>query len=156
MTAYIFREATPADVEATIELRGKTRENPVSREKLEHYGINYQSLSAAYESGVSKGYLCTLDGVVVGFCNGDASSGEILVLAVAPEHEGEGIGKQLLSRVSVWLFSSGCSKIWLAADPDSSVRAHGFYRHCGWKPTGEMDDRGDEILQRRSTKTSSL
>jgi ribosomal protein S18 acetylase RimI-like enzyme len=148
MTAYIFREATSADVEATIELRGKTRENPVSREKLEQYGINYQSLSVAYESGISKGYVCTLDGIVVGFCNGDVSTGEVLVLAVAPDHEGQGVGKLLLSQVSGWLFSSGHSKLWLAADPDSNVRAHGFYRHCGWEPAGRLDDRGDEILEK--------
>jgi len=146
---YIFRETEDADIEATIELRGRTRENPVSREKLAQYGINYQSIATSFENGTSKGYVCTLDDEIVGFCTGDTSSGEVLVLAVSPEHEGHGIGKQLLSRVSDWLYSKGYSKIWLAADPDPGVRAHGFYRHCGWESTGKLDSRGDEILQKK-------
>ena len=37
--------------------------------------------------------------------------------------------------------------LWLAADPDPATRAHGFYRSGGWRPTGQLDARGDEILQ---------
>ncbi|MER2177626.1 MAG: GNAT family N-acetyltransferase, partial [Stenotrophomonas maltophilia] len=27
------------------------------------------------------------------------------------------------------------------------VRSHGFYRHLGWRPTGEIDSLGDEVLE---------
>jgi hypothetical protein len=36
--------------------------------------------------------------------------------------------------------------VWLAANPDPAGRAHGFYRALGWRPTGEMQHGGDEIL----------
>ena len=41
----------------------------------------------------------------------------------------------------------GFNRIWLAASADPSIRAHGFYRHLGWKPTGRLDANQDEILE---------
>jgi GNAT superfamily N-acetyltransferase len=83
----------------------------------------------------------------VGFCNGDGTTGEVLVLAVLPEYEAKGIGKKLLTCVVEWLRSIGFEQPWLAASPESSVRAHGFYRSLGWRPSGRVLENGDEILQ---------
>jgi hypothetical protein len=33
------------------------------------------------------------------------------------------------------------------ASADPTVRAHGFYRALGWRPTGERTANGDEILE---------
>ena len=35
---FLFRATLPEDIEATIDLRGRTRDNPVPRERLEHLG----------------------------------------------------------------------------------------------------------------------
>jgi hypothetical protein len=43
----------------------------------------------------------------LGFCNGDAATGEVLVLAVLPEYECKGVGTRLLAYVAEWLKTSG-------------------------------------------------
>ena len=50
----------------------------------------------------------------------------------APIYEGRGVGY---------------GRVWLAAAADPTVRAHGFYRSLGWRPTGELPPSGDEILE---------
>jgi GNAT superfamily N-acetyltransferase len=98
-------------------------------------------------SGKVKGWVCFHESVLVGFCIGDGTSGEVLVLAVLSGYEGNGIGKRLLSCVVDWLRSAGFEQPWLAASPDPNIRAHGFYRALGWKPTGRALENRDEILQ---------
>jgi len=144
---YLIRETREEDIEATIELRGRTRENPVSRSRLESLGITQNSIASSFRSGVCKGFVAELDGQIVGYCNGDATTGEVLVLAVDREHEARGIGSGLLNQMVEWLGSKGWSKLWLAADPNPEIRAHGFYRYHGWFSTGKIDDHGDERLE---------
>lgn len=55
-------------------------------------------------------------------------------------------GKTLLSLVVEWLYSFNPARVWLGASPNPDTRAYGFYRALGWRPTGETDARGDEIL----------
>jgi ribosomal protein S18 acetylase RimI-like enzyme len=113
---------------------------------LAQLGITPQSSAADLSSGKTLGSVCTHDNRIVGFCTGDVHEGEILVLAVLPDYEGHGIGKRLLSRVIDRLHAAGARQIWLAASADPTVRAHGFYRVLGWRPTGRRMANGDEIL----------
>ncbi|HEX8695931.1 MAG TPA: GNAT family N-acetyltransferase [Longimicrobium sp.] len=146
MTALLIRETREEDIDSLFDIRARTRENPISREQLAAVGITPASAAAGLRSGDVKGWVC-LDGArAVGFCSADAVGGEVLVLAVLPEYEGRGVGKRLLAEAVEWLRSRGCGRIWLAASPDPGVRAHGFYRSQGWRPTGERDAQGDEIL----------
>ena len=92
------------------------------------------------------------DSHVIGFCSGDSETGEVLVLAVLPEYEAKGIGKRLLSHVIECLQSAGCSRLWLAATPDPHIRAHGFYRALGWRPSGEQLENEDDILEYKPNK----
>jgi len=144
---YRIRETRNDDIEATIELRGRTRENPVSRSRLQSLGITQKSIYDSFDSGECKGFVCALESEIIGFCNGDATTGEVLVLAVAPEHEGQGIGSALLGKIVDWLSKQGHSVLWLAADPDPAIRAYGFYRAQGWRSTGLLDQHGDERLE---------
>jgi GNAT superfamily N-acetyltransferase len=144
--SLVFREARLPDVGELFDVRAATRENAIPRERLAQMGITPDSVSAALASGATRGWV-SLDGPrIVGFCLGASASGEVLVLAVLPEYERRGVGKALLSLVVDWLWSFGPKTMWLAAAPDPRGRAHGFYRHLGWRPTGETDANGDEIL----------
>ena len=142
---------TPADLPAVFSVRLSSIENPMTMEVLEEdYGITPESLSKAMNSHVC-GWLCEDSEVVVGFSMGDLLNGEVLVVAVLPEYEGKGIGKNLLTKVKNWLFSEGHDEIWLGANPDPTVRAYGFYRKLGWQTAGRMKG-DDEIMILRSDK----
>ena len=62
-------------------------------------GITVQSWADDLRSGTLSGFVCTEDDTIVGYCFGDNTSGEVVVLALLPAHEGLGIGQRLLSRV---------------------------------------------------------
>ena len=142
-----YREMLVTDLPAVFELRVATRENAITLEELEEdYGITPASLAEAMAADV-KGWLCEEEGLVVGFAMGDRSNGEVQVVAVRPGYEDRGIGKRLLGLVQTWLHEEGHQEIWLLSNPDSGVRAHGFYRKLGWQPTGERQGY-DEVLRR--------
>lgn len=141
-----FRETRLTDIDALFDLRGCTRQNPLSREALAQLGITPESTAKDLTAGNIWGAVCTHDNQIVGFCTGDVHTGEILVLAVLPDYEGRGVGRQLLSRVIDRLQAAGARRIWLVASADPTVRAHGFYRALGWLPTSQQTTNGDEIL----------
>jgi GNAT superfamily N-acetyltransferase len=143
---FEFREALPSDIEGLFSVRARTRENAISKEDLASLGITPESVAKNMACGRVKGWVCLHESNLVGFCNGAAETGEVLVLAVLPEFEGRGIGTYLLARVVEWLRSVGANTIWLAASSDARVRAHSFYRWLGWRPNGKKDQNGDEIL----------
>lgn len=146
-----YRQMRIDDLPAAFAVRLSTIENAVTMEELEHdYGITPRSLSEAMTSHV-KGWLCEDSGTVVGFAMGDLSNGEVQVVALRPGYEEHGIGGNLLMRVQTWLFSEGHEEIWLLANPDPNIRAHGFYRKLGWQATGTR--RGDdEVMKLRSSE----
>jgi ribosomal protein S18 acetylase RimI-like enzyme len=146
--AVTFREVREADIEELFDVRGATRENAISRAGLAARGITPASVAGSLAAATTKGWLCSCESRIVGFCIGDSGGGEVLVLAVLPEFEGRGIGKTLLSLAVGWLRSFGPKRIWLGGSPDPATRAYGFYRSLGWRPAGERDRYGDEILVR--------
>jgi ribosomal protein S18 acetylase RimI-like enzyme len=142
-----YRRTLSSDFNRCVEVRGRTRQNPVSAERLAELGITRDSQGPLFDDGSIIGFVAESQGRIIGFCSGDTQTGEVLVLALLPGFESLGIGKNLLGRVVAQLFESGFEKLWLAASPDPVTRAHGFYRHLGWIPSGKIDDRGDEILE---------
>jgi len=145
-----YRHMKRQDVDEVLRLRTLTRENALTMEELAGLGITPESTSRLLGQD-AKGWVCEESGEILGFAMGDGRSGEVLVLAVLPRHEGRGIGRHLLSSVRDWLFSRGHRELWLLANPDPAVRAHGFYRRLGWRPTGER--RGeDEVLKLRGDR----
>ena len=142
-----FRRATPDDIRTCLILRGKTRENVVSVERLAAMGITEESWSEDVRTGALPGYVCNNDQSIVGYCFGDKASGEILVLALLPAFEARGIGGCLLGLVVKHLSDAGHTRLFLGSATDSEVRSYGFYRHLGWTSTGALDRAGDEILE---------
>ncbi|WP_027014447.1 GNAT family N-acetyltransferase [Comamonas composti] len=147
MAAPTLRPAIPEDASLCIRIRGMTRENAFSAEALAALGITQESWSAGIADGSLPGVVACMDGHMAGYCFGDRDSGEIVVLALLPEHEGLGLGKALLQHMVDAFRQQGLKRLFLGCSSDPGVRSHGFYRHLGWKPTGEVDGLGDEVLE---------
>ena len=133
-------------MEAIFELRAATRENAVSRERLAELGITPASVAGALAHEETRGWVGVAGLRVAGFCIAHGQHGEVQVLAVRPEFEGRGVGRALLSHAVEWLRTCAPPRIWLGASGDPRTRSHGFYRWLGWRPTGERDAHGDEVL----------
>ena len=126
-----FRAITLTDIPALFYVRTRTRENRYTLEELERLGITEDSVAEKLTTSY-KGWLCSQDGAVVGFCMADRAAGELWVIAVLPEFEGNGIGGKLMSFAEEWLWSTGWTRAWLTTDMDITLRAYGFYRKRGW------------------------
>lgn len=142
-----FQAALAQDAAAFISLRGQTRQNAVSAQRLAEFGITAESWSELMRSGKLPGYTCHADGVLAGYCFGDRETGEIIVLALLPAVENRGAGKTLLELVMQDLRAQGHERLFLGCSSDPASRSHGFYRHLGWTATGETDAHGDEVLE---------
>jgi len=142
-----YRPALPSDIASCIELRGKTRENAVSVERLKQLGVTHSSWSADVASGNLPGYVCLEHDQIVGYCFADKRTGEIVVLALLPKWEGEGIGRSLLAMMVAELARLGFRRLFLGCSSDPKVRSYGFYRRLGWRSTGAFDVNHDEVLE---------
>jgi GNAT superfamily N-acetyltransferase len=138
----------PADLSAEyIRLRGLTRENPITSDALRSFGITAESWARDIATGQNSGFIAQSGAQMVGYCFGNSKTGEVLVLAVLPAYEGQGVGQQLLSLLVSLLKDHGHKRLFLGCSPDPEVRSHGFYRHLGWQSTGSIDAHGDEVLE---------
>jgi len=146
-SSAIILPAVPADAERCVEIRGMTRENGVSEERLAEYGITRKSWRDDIQSGALPGYVCRVDDEIVGYCFAYRKTGEIAVLVTLPEFEGMGIGRKLLEETVHHMQALGFTRLFLGSSPDPAARSHGFYRHLGWKSTGTFDAHGDEVLE---------
>ena len=142
-----YRPATPDDVPECVEIRGTTRENAVSVQRLARMGITVESWAEEVRSRAMLGFLCADEELVAGYCFGERAAGEIVVLALRPAYEARGIGRHLLSLLVRRLHDLGHARLVLGCSPDSAKRSFGLYRHLGWTSTGTFDQRGDEILE---------
>jgi len=146
-TPLKFRSAIPADATECVAIRGQTRENAISTERLTAIGITEQTWAEDIRSGALPGHVCLSKGKIVGYCFGAVATGEVVVVALLPEFEGRGIGRRLLKLVLRDLMEHGHRRLFLGCSKDPSARSYGFYRHLGWRPTGRSDKLGDEILE---------
>ena len=147
MNRLTFRPAIPDDIPACIVLRGQTRQNAVSVERLAALGITAESWADDVRSGSLPGHVCTDGQSIVGYCFADKTSGEIVVLALLPAYEARGIGRHLLSLVVEQFRELGHRRLFLGCSADPTTRSYGFYRHLGWSSTGTFDRAGDEVLE---------
>lgn len=141
-----LRRAGPGDVAECVAIRGLTRENAVSATRLAELGITVQSWAADVAADRLPGFVWATPAQLAGYCFGDAASGEVVVLALRPAFEGQGLGKALLAATMAELRGRGHPQLTLGCAADPAVRSYGFYRHLGWRPTGERDRYGDEVL----------
>ncbi len=145
--AVVYRNALPEDIAACIELRGKTRENAISAERLRSRGITLESWMQDVAEGALPGHVSLRDGKIVGYCFGFKDTGEIAVLALLPEFENMGIGRSLLNRMVEDMAGFGFDRLFLGCSANPKTRSYGFYRHLGWRSTGIFDAHNDEVLE---------
>ena len=131
-----FREARLEDIAALSAVRQSVKENALSDPRKVT-----REMYEAYLGESGKGWVCEIDGEVVGFSVASAGDASIWALFVKPPHEGRGIGKRLLRLAAEWLFERGAASITLSTDADT--RADRFYEGQGWqrgeiKPDGEV------------------
>jgi GNAT superfamily N-acetyltransferase len=90
-----------------------------------------------YLDTLGRGWVCELDGEVVGFSYAAVEDASIWALFVLPEFEGRGIAKRLLALATSYLFDQGNDKLILSTTADT--RADRFYTAQGWV-RGAMKD----------------
>ena len=130
-----FRVAKVEDIPVLTEVRHAVRENVLSDPRKVT-----REMFAAYLTDSGKGWLCEIDGEVVGFSVAAAGDASIWALFVKPSHEGQGIGKRLLRLATDWLFETGAASIVLSTD--AHTRADRFYGEQGWR-RGEIKSDGE-------------
>ena len=113
-----FRDVKAQDFARCIEIRGMTRDNPVPAEILKEFGVTEEAWRPLIGDKSIVGVVAESKNEVIGFCSGDVTTGEVMVLALLPEYEGQGFGRSMLKLVTNKLFSFGLDKLWLAASPD--------------------------------------
>ena len=144
--AWVITRSVPADAAECVRLRGLTRENAVSEARLRGMGISAESWAGDIRSGALRGWVCRAPQALAGYCYGAPATGEVVVLALLPAHEGQGLGRRLLDLVVGDLRRSGRTQLFLGCSTDPGVRSYGFYRRLGWKSSGRLDSHGDELL----------
>ncbi len=131
----IYREANVEDSAALSEVRLSVKENTLSNPQRITFEM-YQT----FLSEIGKGWLCEVNGSVVGFSVASLKDASIWALFVKPEYEGKGIGTKLLKLATQWLFEAGIPTISLSTDVNT--RADNFYERLGWK-RGEIRSDGE-------------
>lgn len=142
-----FKPAPPDFAAEYIRLRGLTRENAVSEDRLRSLGITAETWAHDIRSNELQGFVSYSGEEIVGYCFGATGSGEVVVVALLAAYEGQGIGRRLLNLVVEQLGLLGHKRLFLGCSPDPKARSYGFYRHLGWRSTGTVDEHGDEVLE---------
>lgn len=94
-----FRKAKIKDVSEIMEVRNSVHENKLSNPN----SITEKDCEDFLNSG-GKGWICKLDGKLVGFSMLDVENKNVWALFVRPEYEGLGIGLRLHDTMINWHF----------------------------------------------------
>lgn len=125
----LFREALIEDIPQLQRVRNSVAENVLSDPSL----VKDEDC-VTYLTQRGKGWVCEINGTIVGFAIADLDGHNIWALFLHPEHERKGIGRRLHELMLDWYFQQTDQTVWLSTDPKS--RAESFYRKAGWQETG--------------------
>jgi GNAT superfamily N-acetyltransferase len=135
-----IRRAVQSDVARIMEIRHLVRENRLSDPNL------VTTEDCAEFIARSEIWVWDAEGVVQGFAAGDIRDGWIWALFVAPEYEGRGIGKALLSMACETLRNAGYAVANLSTA--EGTRAERFYRKNGWTAVNK-NGRSELLFKKR-------
>lgn len=83
--AKIFREATKGDIKQIFVVQYSVKENMLSEADLVD-----ESICESYLTERGKGWVCEINGVIVGFAIADLKDNNIWALFLKPEYERQG------------------------------------------------------------------
>ena len=92
-----------------------------------------------------RGWVIKKQGKVIAFAVGNSQTGNIWVLFVHPNHEGQGHGKSLQNVMVNWLFKQGLPRLHLETEPNT--RAQSFYEATGWTFVA-LNTNGEALYER--------
>lgn len=124
-----IREATFDDIGSMHRVRTSVKENVLSNP-----GRVTEADYRDYIGRRGKGWVCELDGQLIGFAIADLEDHNVWALFVQPGFEGKGIGRLLHDTMLDWYFRQTNTTIWLGTSP--GTRAETFYRKSGWTEAG--------------------
>lgn len=125
----IFREARLGDIKQIQVVRNSVTENTLSNPDLV---TDKDCEEFLFSRG--KGWVCEIDGQIVGFSIADLKNNNIWALFLHPDYEKQGIGRKLHDMMLDWYFAQTSENVWLGTSP--GTRAATFYRKTGWKEIG--------------------
>ena len=125
----IFREAQVTDIAQIQVVRHSVKENILSDPSL----VTDKDC-ADFLTRRGRGWVCEIEGTIVGFSVADLEENNIWALFVHPDHEAKGIGKRLHQEMLDWYFDQTKENVWLGTAPNT--KAEKFYRNNGWKEVG--------------------
>ena len=125
----IIRQAAINDIQQIQAVRNAVKENTLSDP-----GLVTDEDCATFITTQGKGWVCEMDGEIVGFAIADLRGNNIWALFMHPDFEKKGIGRLLHDTMLNWYFEQTTANVWLSTAPQT--RAAGFYRKAGWKETG--------------------
>ena len=125
----IFRTAERSDIKQIQVVRNLVKENRLSSPNQ----ISDDDV-AIYISDKGKGWVCEVNGFIVGFSIIDLKDNSVWALFVDPEFAEKGIGKELHSLMINWYFEQSRDNLVLGTAPNT--RAEKFYQYQGWTPIG--------------------
>ena len=152
MKDFSFQKITAADVDQLFAVRSSVRENPFSIDALAREGITVKSVTESLGNS-HDGYLCKSADVVAGFAMADVKAGELWVIAVLPEYERRGIGRELLRLTEELLWSAGHASIWLWTGGDRGTRAFRLYMSAGWT---ESELKGRQLFMTKARANKAM
>jgi len=141
----IVEEAKPEDAAGIAHVRNVTwqatytsvpKEEIVAKDFEREEQVSRWRKAIENTEGPRRLWVAKEQGEVVGYSQGRKGEhfNEILGLYVLPDHEGKGLGSELLSRVIEWL---GDEKAITLEAAEYADRAIGLYKKFGFVPTGE-------------------
>jgi len=125
----VFRIAEISDVKQMQVVRHLVKENTLSNPDL----VPDKDV-IFYISEKGKGWVCEVEGQVVGFSIIDLREKSVWALFVDPEFAEKGIGKELHRLMMDWYFEQTKDNVELGTAPNT--RAERFYRLQGWTRVG--------------------
>ena len=143
----IFRQAFNQDISGMRDVRMSVAENVLSDpDRIP------PDLYAQYINEIGRGWVCEINGEIVGFSVACLPDNSIWALFVKPSCEGQGIGKRLLKMATDWLFENGATEIRLSTG--IRTRADEFYQRQGWR-RGQLRDNAEVEYKLDRTGESS-
>jgi len=122
----VFRKAAFDDIRHMTRIRLSVLEN-----RLRDPTRITPQMYADFLEKDGRGWVALVDGEIVAFSYANRIDGSIWALFVDPRFEGRGLGKQLLSLATDWLFALGFRQVTLSTGTHTSAAQ--FYIRLGWR-----------------------